>query len=308
MPDARLMKPLFVGGNFNREGKRIRAIHVKTISANGVTYPLWINAGKPDKDYTTVANDKYYLHVQCGEWLIPCGDTEYDLIRRSGWALLNREWYQGERSAYFNKLREGKTYAEYDQLVRARIEEEEAFIAEHSNDDAVQVSYLKEHFDGCIARYIDARDNGGRFADFVGAAFLGELDKCDKEVAQPIRERRKQEEAARRVAAAERERIEAEKEAEAEKAAMEAAEAVFLKGGKLTDGRTITQLADKYGISIPLRTKGWILNSLAEATFSENGSISLRYFRRAGSNARGSNVIYSILFAIQRAIREAKAA
>lgn len=53
---AKLMKPLFIGGMFNKEGKRIRANYFKTIG----NFKLWVGDGKPDRDYGKNADDKYY--------------------------------------------------------------------------------------------------------------------------------------------------------------------------------------------------------------------------------------------------------
>lgn len=128
---TKLMKPLFVNGMYNREGKRIRASYLKTISHNNNEYPLWVASGKPDKDYTKNENDKYYLHIQVNDWLIMTGFTEYELKQRAGYEHLNKEWYgdfEG-RSEYFNEhFYNGRTYEEYGDLVKEHIKKEETFI------------------------------------------------------------------------------------------------------------------------------------------------------------------------------------
>ena len=48
MSNARLMKPLFYDGNFNRDGKKMRAVFEREISDGTVSYRLWRSDGKPD--------------------------------------------------------------------------------------------------------------------------------------------------------------------------------------------------------------------------------------------------------------------
>lgn len=62
--NSKLMKPLFYGNYFNRDGRRMRAVHVKTVSNDNDSYRLWRGAGKPDRDYTKVEADKYYLYAE----------------------------------------------------------------------------------------------------------------------------------------------------------------------------------------------------------------------------------------------------
>src|SRR5690554_3560682 len=98
---AKLMKPLFINGMYNKEGKRIRVNHFKTVG----DYPLWVEDGKPNKDYTRNPQDKYYIYVQIGDYIVTCGETEYDIIQRAGYAKLNKEWYgdfEG-RQKYFDE-------------------------------------------------------------------------------------------------------------------------------------------------------------------------------------------------------------
>jgi len=62
---AKLMKPLFINGMYNKEGKRIRVNYFKTVG----DYPLWIENGKPNKDYARNPQDKYYIYIQVGEYI-----------------------------------------------------------------------------------------------------------------------------------------------------------------------------------------------------------------------------------------------
>jgi hypothetical protein len=309
MSESKLMKPLFIDGMFNREGKRIRAKYIKTISDGNVTYPLWIESGKPNKDYTKNPDDKYYLYIQVGEWLIMTGYTEYELETRSGSERLNKEWYGSfeKREEYFDEnIYKGHTSEEYEPLVKEQIEKESVFIVEYGKDEATQVAFLKKDVDCHIARYIDARDNNGKFADFVGAAFVGELKKCD-ELSQNLEKIRQQKENIKRAEREEQHKKDVEEERKKEQAAIKEAENTFINGGTIKNGALIVKIADKYGIDVPIRTRGWILNTLAECTISESGSVSYRYWKRS-KGAKGSQKVYDVLSVIIRAIKEARAA
>jgi len=298
---SKLMKPLFIKGMYNKEGKRIRANYLKTIGE----YPLWIEDGKQNKDYGKNENDKYYLYIQVDEWLIMTGYTEYELIQRAGQDHLNKEWYGNfeERQKYFDEnFYKGRTYEEYRPLIKEHIEKEEVFIEESGKNETIQENFIKTFIDKAIANYIEARDNNGKFADFIGAAFLGELDKCEQ-IAKILKMERQEKENIRKAELEEQKVKEAEEKAQAEKLLIEETEKTFINGGTIKDGDIIVKLADKYNVNIPLRTKGWILNNLAEATITEDGSVNYRYWKRS-KNATGSQRVYSVLFDIRSAIKE----
>ena len=302
---VKLMKPLFIDGMFNREGKRIRAKYLQTISCNNINYSLWIESGKPNKDYTKNPNDKYYLYIQIGEWLVMSGYTEYDLELRSGNDYLNKELYGSfeNRQKYFDEnIYKGRTFEDYEPLVKEQIAKEESFIAEHGKDEKIQVMFLKKDIDNSIARYIDARDNNGKFADFVGAAFVGELEKCDK-IAQKLKIIRQQEDAIKCAEREQQRKKEAEEEQKKEQTAIKETEIAFINGGTIKNGELIVKIADKYGIDIPIRTRGWILHTLSECTISENGSVSYRYWKRS-KGATGSQKVYDVLFGIRNILKE----
>jgi len=303
---SKLMKPLFINGMYNREGKRIRANYLKTISHNNIEYPLWINDGKPDKDYARNENDKYYLYIEVNDWLITFGFTEYELEQRAGYEYLNKEWYgdfQG-REKYFNEnFYKGRTYEEYNNLVKEHVAKEESFLKENNNNEAIQAEFISRFIDNAIKTYIDARDNNGKHADFIGATFLNELDKCVEISLVLKKERQEQEQEHRRILAEQKAKELKEKE-QTEKLLMEETEQTLINGGTIKGGDIVVKLADKYNINIPIRTRGWILNNLAEATITECGSVSYRYFKRS-KNAIGSKKVYDVLFGIRTAIKSA---
>ena len=302
-PQAKLMKPLFVNGMYNREGKRIRVNYLKTVGE----YPLWINAGSPDKDYPRNERDKYYLYIQHGDWLVMTGYTEYELELRAGQDKLNKEWYggfEGRTKYYDDNFYKGRPQTEAWELIKEHKKKEELAMQEFGKDESVQFEFLKEGISRSIARYIDARDNNGSFPDFMGALYLDELDRCVE--LSEIRKQRLEEERKQRKEKAEQERKEKEERQKQEKLkAMMEAEDAFQKGGVIHGGESIVALADKYNINIPIRTRGWILNNLSEVTITESGSVNYRYWKRS-KNATGSQKVYDVLFDIRSAIKKEK--
>lgn len=303
---SKLMKPLFINGMFNRDGKRIRANYLKTITDNNTEYILWINDGKPDKNYASNEKDKYYLYIEVNGWLVMTGETEYELERRAAYEYLNKEWYGDfeERNKYFKEnFYNGLTYEEYDPLIKEHIAKENAFIEDNFNNESIQVEYINEFIDRSIKTYVDARDGKSKYINFIGAAFLNELDKC-YEISLVLKKQRQEEEQERRRVIAEQKAKEKEEKEQAEKLLMEETEQTLINGGTIKGGEIIVKLADKYNINVPLRTRGWILNNLAEATITEHGSVNYRYWKRT-KNATGSQKVYDVLFDIRRAIQSA---
>lgn len=62
MSNAKLMTPLFYQGNFNADGKKMRAILVREVSNGTDTYRLWRRDGKPDRQYPQGEGDDYILY------------------------------------------------------------------------------------------------------------------------------------------------------------------------------------------------------------------------------------------------------
>ena len=303
---SKLMKPLFINGMYNRDGKRIRANYLKTISHNNTEYILWINDGKPDKDYSKNEKDQYYLYIQVNDWLVMTGYTEHELEQRAAYEYLNKEWYgdfQGREKYFHENFYNGRTFEEYNSLIKEHIAKEELFIEENLNNESIQIEFINQFVNRSIKNYIDARDNNGKHADFIGAAFLNELDKC-AEIASVLRKERQEKEQERRRVLAEQKAKEAEEKALAEKLLMEETEQILINGGTVKGGEIIVKIADKYNINIPLRTRGWILNNLAETTITDGGSVSYRYFKRS-KNATGSQKVYDVLFDIRRVLKPA---
>jgi len=299
------MKPLFINGMYNREGKRIRVNYLKTISHN-TEYILWINDGKPDKDYSSNEKDKYYLYIQVNDWLVMIGETEYELERRSAYEYLNKEWYgdfKGREKYFHENFYNGRTYEEYNGLIKEHIEKEESFIQDNINNESIQVEFINQLVNRSIKNYVDARDGNSKYVDFIGAVFLNELDKC-AEISLVLKKQRQEEEQERRRVLVEQKAQELKEKEQAEELLMEETEQILINGGTIKGGEIVVKLADKYNINIPIRTRGWILHNLAEATITDSGSVSYRYFKRS-KNATGSQKVYDVLFGIRTAIKTA---
>ena len=109
METSKLMTPLFYNGNFNRAGRRMRAVLAKEISDGKKTYRLWRSAGKPDRDYSWVSeNDKYLLWVEINGYLAPLGMTDFNLTDICGFEPAAQKLCGGKekRGAWIDALRE----------------------------------------------------------------------------------------------------------------------------------------------------------------------------------------------------------
>lgn len=301
---VKLLKPLFnVDGNFNRNGTRMRAKHCKTVSNGTDEYSLWISASdRPDKDYTSDEKDQYYWYTLVNDWLIGVG-TERQLINNIGSPLAGAELFndqgQGrERSKYFDDIREGKTWQEGNEIINKIIEQEKALIEKYGNDPARQANEIKRQLDWRVALYQNYKGNGGRWPDCVGAAVLGDLGEWLK-LAEQAREKSRKEDEERakeaRAKMAEEERIKKQEHMEE----LDKAEAIFRNGGTINNCALIVELADKHGIKIPIRTRGWMLDTLYDVTIG--GGVSCRYLKKKGG--KGSQSVWDVLNGLRDAIK-----
>ena len=104
MSEAKLMTPLFHGGNFNAAGKKMKAVFLREVSNGTDAYRLWRRYGSPDLTYPRAENDTHVLYIEVGGYLAPLRMTEYDLIGRCGTPPAIETLYGGEegREKYFN--------------------------------------------------------------------------------------------------------------------------------------------------------------------------------------------------------------
>ncbi len=288
-----LKKPLFINGMFNREGKNCRADFVREVSNGAQSYKLWTTTEK--KEYPQNERDKYWLYVEVNNYLVPVKLTEWNLVDHLGFYPACVELY-GTREERARVWQRSKN-------INALRAQEEPVILRYGSDPARQADYIHKLLSDHVRYYIDARDNGGTFADFIGAAVLDEVGNCVELSAKLRAEREAKEEAARR----EREEQEAQERAEQEeqrRQEIKKAEEIFTRGGLISDGALLVELADRHGVKIPLRTRGWILNSFAQCSIaiSADGAprYSVRYYKR--NSGTGSTKIYEIIEQIRAAI------
>lgn len=289
-----LKKPLFINGMFNRDGKNCRADFVREVSNGAESYKLWTCTEK--NQFPANERDRYFLYVDVNGYLVPMRMTDYKFTDVLGFYPACVELYgtQEERARVWQR-------SSGDEVNRLQ-ELETPVILRYGSDPARQADYIHKLLSDHVRYYIDARDNGGTFADFIGAAALGELENCVELSAKLRAEREVKEEAARR----EREDQEAREAAEREELhnkALEEVENVFTCGGLIKDGALLAEIADRHGVKIPLRTRGWILNSFAQCsiTIIEGAPrYSVRYYKR--NNGTGSTKIYGIIDQVRNAI------
>ena len=289
-----LKKPLFINGMYNREGKNCRADFVREVSNGAESYKLWTCTDK--NQYPANERDRYFLYVEINNYLVPLRMTDYKFTDVLGFFPACVELYgtREERARVWQR-------SSGDEVNRLQ-ELEEPIILRYGSDPARQADYIRDRLRVRVHNYINARDNGGTFADFVGAVVLGELENCVELSAKLRAKMEVKEEAARR----EREEQEAREAAEREELhnkALEEVENVFTRGGLIKDGALLVELADAHGVKIPLRTRGWILNSFAQCSIAIiDGAprYSVRYYKR--NSGTGSTKIYEIIEQIRAAI------
>lgn len=178
MENYKLMAPLFHGGNFNREGRKIRAVLEREISDGTQSYRLWRRAGKPNVNYPQAENDKYLLYAEINGYLLPLGITDFRLIHCSGTHDSEKQLYGGKegRDQYFDHLRESGG----DEAVFAALQEEDKVITQYGTDPIHQVQYIRSMLNERVRAYLEAKENGGQtFPDFTGALVM-DVSASDK--------------------------------------------------------------------------------------------------------------------------------
>lgn len=313
MENSKLMTPLFYGGNFNREGRRMRAVLEKEISDGTQSYRLWRSAGKPNREYPRVENDKYLLHVEVNGYLAPLGMTDYDLTDRCGFWPAAQKLYGGKekRGAWFDALRESGG----SDAVTAAMAEEWKEVERYGGDPARQAQYIQTLLNDHVSAYLKSKENGGQtFPDFMGALVLNDLPRC-VELSAVYKAKCQTERDARaaRVEAEEKAYCEAQNRA-AEQAVAEAVR--IIQGGGVLKNDTIkfyrsrydassysivNYLMRRYHVEVPLRTQGWIKERLVNATIENGKCERLQYYRRT-KTGRGSQKFFQCMNELIRAV------
>ncbi len=296
MSEAKLMTPLFHGGNFNAAGKKMKAVFLREVSNGTDAYRLWRRYGAPDLDYPRAENDTHILYIEVGGYLAPLRMTEYGLIGRCGTPPAVETLYGGEegREKYFNALRE--TGQAYTEAIPAALAKEEEAIRRLGVDPVRQADYIKILVDQHVSVYLSSKESGGAsFPDFIGAAVLDELAQC-RELSSIYKAKTRAEREARRakVEAEEKKRRE-EVNREAERQIHQATHVLRFGGvlenqpirfyredGGIGKYSIVNHLMRLYGVDVPLRTQGWINEKLVSVTVRDGRCTNIRYLKSNG--------------------------
>lgn len=320
-----MKKPLFYDGMFNREGHGMRAVFVKDISNGTDTFHLWQSAGEPDLSYPRAENDAYILHVEINGYLAPLRVTEYQLIESCGWMPAMEKLYGGkeQREDYFEEIR--KNSLPGDGGFAKAIERETAEIQHYGCNPAHQADYIKACLNQHIAAYQEAQKNGGEtFPDFIGALILDDLSTCQT-LGAIHKENRRLKEVTRRQKQREEEiALVEQKNAEMDTKVNEVI-SILKNGGtmkneqiavyRLTeDSHTVSEysifnyLMRRYGIKVPLRTQGWINESLVQAVIAEGRLTTYQYRKLKRSKGKGSDTFCDCINSLIAALNNQAAA
>ena len=294
MGNSKLMVPLFYGGNFNREGRRMQAVLEKEISDGKKTYRLWRSAGKPDLDYPRAENDKYLLHVEINGYLAPLGMTDFNLTGICGFEPAAQKLYGGKenRGTWLNAAEKSGGH----EAVGAAVAEERKEIERLGSEPARQTEYIRNLLGSHVSTYLKSKENGGQtFPDFIGALIMNELAKC-VELSAVYRAKRQEENEAIQ-AHYEREEQEFCKRLNGEAEQTVSAALEIIRNGGVLKNETVTfyqgrhdsktysifyYLMRQYQVDVPLRTQGWINDKLVNATIKDGKCENLQYFRSKG--------------------------
>lgn len=294
-----LMKPLFVDGNFNRAGTRIRAEFVKELPTVRGAVRLWRHSGVPENKYPVADTDLYYIFAEVGEYLVPIGLTEYTLEKRTSQRAIIDKHFKGETNAYWEQWHECKT-AEQREAFKQKYD---ALAAEYGADVVLQGEYVWEMLRLKEAAWRESKTNEHRFPNCIGAAVCGELDEWLK-VSAAYKSRKEVEERAEAEERAAQEAAEQKEQEAREKAEIDAYMALLRKAGRVADGKMAVKVADALGVKIPLRTRGFMLEKLAAFYVEQDGHVErMEYYRMGGRKYTGVGV-YNTLTDICMAARE----
>lgn len=315
MSDTKLMKPLFHGNHFNKNGTKMRAVFCYEVSNGTDTYRLWRSAGKPDVTYPHSENDAYWLHIELNGYLVPLGQSEYDLIHSSGKKPAYQKLY-GSLKAREEQREQALTGTgpTLHELYSKEMDEIERMGA----NPEYQADYISTWLDKKVKQYQKAKATGGESApNYIGALVLQELDQCASlfAVYRDHYERSRQE----RIAAAQKERDERGMEVNRQlENAVADAEKKLIAGGMIDNAKIevyqsgqgsrwthlISYLLEKYNIAVPIRTLGWINNNLIRVTIMEANKIRVSYLQASGSRSKGSEKVFNCLYQLIDAIKQ----
>ena len=295
METSKLITPLFYNGNFNRAGRRMRAILAKEVSDGTQTYRLWRSAGKPDRDYSWAPeNDKYLLWVEINGYLAPLGMTDFNLTDICGFEPAAQKLYGGKenRGMWLNAAEKSGGH----EAVGTAVAEERKEIERLGSEPARQTEYIHNLLNGYVSTYLKSKEsNGQTFPNFTGALVVNELAKC-VELSVVYQEKQQAEDKARQARAEEEEKSYCEEQNKASNQMVSEAIQIIQNGGILKNETVkfyssrytfssysiVNHLMRQYQVDVPLRTQGWINDKLVNATIKDGKCEHLQYFRSKG--------------------------
>ena len=314
MGNSKLMVPLFYGGKFNREGRRMQAVLEKEISDGKKTYRLWRSAGKPDLDYPKAENDKYLIHVEINGYLAPLGMTDFNLTDICGFEPAAQKLYGGmeNRGTWLNAAEKSGGH----EAVGTAVAEERKEIERLGSEPARQTEYIQNLLNGYVSTYLKSKETGGQtFPDFTGALVVNELAKC-VELSAVYREKQQADEKARQARAEEEEKSYCEEQNKAANQMVSEAIQIIQNGGILKNETVkfyssrysfssysiVNHLMRQYQVEVPLRTQGWINDKLHSVTIKGGKCEYLQYYR--AKNGRVSQKFFDCMRELIQAIAE----
>lgn len=296
-----LLKPLFCDGMFNRDGRRMRAVFDREVSNGEETFRLYRKDGKPDVKYPRTETDKYLLYVEQNGYLVSLQCTEYQMVSDCGFNAAMDKLYGGmaSRSKYFDSLRadnseNGGIYGEVaNSAVDRAIARENEMVERIGHEPARWVDRIQKILDVHVDCYLKSKNtNGQSFPDFRGACIMDELDECVRLSGIYKRTQEEKRAAMRAEQEAEERRMREETNQKAEYAVSQAVQ-IIKNGGKLSNDTVtfykengdcmetsmVLMLMRRYGVSVPIRTQGWINEKLVSVTMVNGRCNSLTYMR-----------------------------
>lgn len=295
MSEAKIMTPLFYDYNFNRQGKKIRAV-VDRVVSNGVeVYSLWRRSGRPDYPEAVFDDDMYALSVDLNGYLVPIFHTHRSLVRACGEKPAVEKMFgsYAKREAFFDALR--KSGANESRILEY-CNQEEREIQAFGSDPARQTDYIKSFLIERRDAYLSAKLAGStKFPDFVGAVVADDLDYCI-ELADRHRRELEEKDAEKIKKAREEKEAYCRQQNEVAEQKIEAAMAAIRAGGtieneKITIYKTpstfktvtvVSAIMKTVGVEVPIRTKGWIERKLGYIIIRNGVCANLGFLKAKG--------------------------
>lgn len=285
-----LLKPLFVNGIFNRAGKKS---HFLPLPRNA-DYNLYLKLDAPDHNECT-------LYVGVGDYVASTKLTFKMFVWNCGLETAMVKLY-GE--PWPHNRAHALAAATPDER-EALLEKEEKLVLAAGQPSSVQTAHLKAWLDKAVENYraaVESADAGAyeKHPDFIGAAYLNDLPRCC-DISKVYKERLEQREEAKQAELLDQRRAEMTTLKGETDAAISAAIA-NLKAGKTISNDPVSVVAedglsfqkvpiilcvmDRFGITLPGRTRGWLVENLGTMRLNDDDSVGV-YHRGNGRLPQG---------------------